>query len=87
MCLIVRVQLQCVQLYCAPVSLSRALYAVRYRDPSPFTLCAIGMCAIAPCANGTLPRRAENFEAGGMPQINQPQWDRDQAREKRQGIG
>src|SRR5436190_85989 len=23
-----------------------ALYAVRYRDPSPFTLCAIGMCAI-----------------------------------------
>src|SRR5436190_14573717 len=29
-----------------------ALYAVRYRDPSPFTLCAIGMCAIGMCAIG-----------------------------------
>src|SRR5436190_1322848 len=28
------------------------LYAVRYRDPSAFTLCAIGMCAIGMCAIG-----------------------------------
>src|SRR5436190_22968822 len=32
-------------LFCA-LSGCCALYAVRYRDPSPFTLCAIGMCAI-----------------------------------------